>query len=99
MSGQVLDVLVRLVDDFRQLLAVDQLLVHVHRDAVVEVGQPGAVAADNLRDGGTPETKFAQLEACIDFLRSGRKSIRTLHNGDLERFRSKASIDSEASRK
>lgn len=55
LAGQVLDVLVRLVDDLGQLLAVDHLLVHVHGDAIVEVRQGLGIGADDLGNCRAPE--------------------------------------------
>lgn len=55
LAGQVFDILVRFVDDFRQLLAVDHLLVHVHRYAILEVRQRLGIGADNLGDGRAPD--------------------------------------------
>lgn len=53
-SRQVLDVLVRAVDDLGELFAVDLLLKHVHRDAILERGQPFGVHADDFGNGRAP---------------------------------------------
>lgn len=54
MSRQVLDVLVRAVDDLGELFAIDLLLKHVHRDAILERGQPLGVHADDFGNGRAP---------------------------------------------
>lgn len=54
MTRQVLHVLVLGVDDFSELLAIDDLLVDVHLHLVVEVVELLHVRADDLGDGGAP---------------------------------------------
>lgn len=54
MAGQIFNVLVLLVDNFRQLLALDHLLVDVHGDPVAEIGQLGGISTHNLGDRRTP---------------------------------------------
>lgn len=54
MTRQVFHVLVLGVDDFSQLLAIDDLLVHVHLHLVVEIVELLNVGADDLGDGGAP---------------------------------------------
>lgn len=54
MSFQVLDVLVRLVDNLRQLLAIDELLVDEHRHPLLELRQSGGIGAHDFRYGRTP---------------------------------------------
>lgn len=61
-SGQVFHVLVLLIDDFGQLLALDHLLVHVHGNAVAEVRVFRSISTDNFRNRRTPKTKTKQLK-------------------------------------
>ena len=63
-AGQVLDVLVLLVDDLRELLAVDHLLVDVHRDLLLEfVSELGDIGADDFGDRRAPGAKVPVREA------------------------------------
>jgi hypothetical protein len=63
-SRQVLDVLVRLVDDLGQLLAVDHLLVDVHRHSLVQMRVLLHIVADDFGNGRTP-AKQIQLHELI----------------------------------
>ena len=58
---EVLDVLVRLVDDLRQRLAVDHLLVHVHFDLIVKHVVLHGIAAEDAHERRT-EVAPAQME-------------------------------------
>lgn len=55
MSRQVFDIFVGLVDDFRQLLAIDQFFIDVHGNTIVEIGKAGSVWAHNFGYCGAPD--------------------------------------------
>lgn len=53
-AWQILDILVRFIDDFSELFAINHFLVDVHRDAFVEVVGTSGIAPHNLGNGGAP---------------------------------------------
>lgn len=82
MSRQVLDVLVRAVDDLGELFAVDLLLKHVHRDAILERGQPLGVHADDFGNGRAP----GGMENGENRKGFGGNSLDNLHYFFMHRF-------------
>jgi hypothetical protein len=67
-SGQVLDVLVRLVDDLGQLLAVNHLLVDVHRHSLVQMRVLLHIVADDFGNGRSPAKQIQlQIHFCLWF--------------------------------